>query len=90
MIFPIDSTTIKNVSFPKPASKKTLKYFLDKIGYYRHLIPAYADTTSLLIALTSPKVNASRSIMVNSKSNQINALQDNHINDNKNSSHTSL
>ena len=58
-VFLIESNIAKIISFPRITSKKVLKSFLATIGYYRHLILAYAEITSLLIALTSPKVKLS-------------------------------
>jgi hypothetical protein len=52
-IFPIQANICKITSFPQPKSKKQLKTFIGICGYYRTLIPAYAELIQPLNNLTS-------------------------------------
>lgn len=54
-IRPIQSNIIKITSFPTPKNKRQLKKFIGICGYYRHLIPAYANQIQPLIELTKYK-----------------------------------
>lgn len=56
-ISPISSNITKIISFPRPKNKKQLKSFLGTCGFYRCLIPAYAQVTDPLVKITSPKVD---------------------------------
>ena len=53
-IFPLSSNIQKINSFPIPTTKKHVKRFLGLCGFYRSLIPSFAQLTEPLVALTSP------------------------------------
>lgn len=54
-ICPIQSNIMKINSFPVPTTKKQLKRFVGLCGYYRHLIPCYADLIQPLQKLTNQR-----------------------------------
>jgi transposase InsO family protein len=51
-IKPIESNIIKITSFPLPQTKRQLKKFIGLTGFYRHLVPRYADKVAPLTKLT--------------------------------------
>lgn len=55
LIKPVSSNICKITKFPTPKTPKQLKSFLGVCGFYRSLIPNYAELTSVLNALTSKK-----------------------------------
>lgn len=56
MIRPIQTNISKIVSFKPPTNPRQVKKFLGLCGFYRSLIPKYADLTSILVQLTKKKV----------------------------------
>jgi transposase InsO family protein len=57
VVRPISSNIVKVTSFPKPKTKKQLKRFVGLCGFYRHLIPNYAEQIYVLNRLTGPNVD---------------------------------
>lgn len=53
-ISPISANILKIKSFPAPKSKRHIKKFLGLCGFYRNLIPSYAEIADPLVRLTSP------------------------------------
>lgn len=51
-IEPVDSTIEKILNAPKPQTKKQVRSFLGLAGYYRDLIPHYAEKARPLVELT--------------------------------------
>lgn len=56
-IKPITSNIAKITEFKSPKTVRQLKKFLGLCGFYRNLIPSYANKTALLNKLTSKRVN---------------------------------
>lgn len=52
-IYPITSNIVKIKGFPRPKTKRQIKKFLGLCGFYRTLIPSYAELSDPLLRLTS-------------------------------------
>ena len=54
-ISPISSNITKITAFPIPKTRKHLRRFIGVCGFYRRILPKYAELMDELIKLTSPK-----------------------------------
>lgn len=57
IVKPVTQNITKITNFPIPDTKRKLKKLLGLCGFYRHLVPRFAELTAELNDLTTPKAN---------------------------------